>query len=153
MTDFAKLLFDEASNDRLFDFCKTHRLGLADVEDQSSLAPKDFKFHLTVMYSRVENPLFEVGEREIDPLTVETESFDLFGPGNDLLVLRLKQHPDLSAMFEHYRETYGHVYDFPVFRPHVTIKGSSAGVRHRIGSIPLPDFPLLANRLEHKIKR
>ncbi len=148
MIDFSKLEFDDATEQRLFDFCRTHHLGLAD----SYLSPKDFKFHVTVMYSKVTNPDFPEGERDFAPQVLRAESFDLFGPDNNLLALRLHRSESLQTLFEHYQTTYGHVSEFMPYRPHITIRGCDLDVKKRIKSIPLPDFDLRAVRLIHKVK-
>jgi 2'-5' RNA ligase len=152
MIDFAKLEFDDATEGLMFEFCKTHRLGLADLDDRSSLSPGDFKFHVTVMYSKVTNPMFPEGARDFVPHVLRPERFDMFGADNDILVLRLYRDDVLAALFDHYRETYGHVSEFMPYRPHVTIRGSGAGVKDRLQQLPLPDFDLRALRLVHKVK-
>lgn len=150
--DFAKLELDDRSTELLFDFCKVHRLGLADVDDQSPLSAADFKFHVTVIYSKRTNPEFQEGEFEVDAISLKPESFALFGPNADILALKL--HPDatLTGLFDHYRSTYGHVSDFMPYRPHVSIRGSNAGLKDRLKDIPLPDFDLRADRIVHKLK-
>lgn len=150
--DFAKLEFDDETQERLFAFCKAHRLGLADVDDQSHLKPKDFKFHITVMYSKVTNPEFMEGETDFFSHVVQPVSYDMFGPDLDLLVLRLEADEALTNLFDHYVSRYGHVSDFIPYKPHVTIRGSSAGARERLAALPLPDFELRATRLTHKVK-
>jgi 2'-5' RNA ligase len=152
MIDFAKLELDEQTTELLFEFCRTHRLGLADVDDQSSLSAADFKFHVTVMYSKVTSPMFPEGERDFSPHVLQPEGFDLFGPENDILVLKLQCDDVLAGLFDHYRVTYGHVSDFMPFRPHITVRGGDAGLKDRIAAIPLPDFDLRASRLIHKVK-
>lgn len=148
MIDFAKLEFDDATEERLFEFCRTHHLGLAD----SYLSPKDFKFHVTVMYSKVTNPDFPEGDRDFAPQDLRPECFDMFGPENTLLALRLQRSEALLSLFDHYLSTYGHVSEFMPYRPHVTIRGCSPDVAKRIRSIPLPGFDLRAVRLVHKCK-
>lgn len=152
MIDFSKLEFDDLTTTRLFDFCMVHRLGLADAEDRSSLSPGDFKFHVTVMYSKVTNPAFKEGEREFAPHVLTPDAFDMFGPDNDILVLKLRRDEVLTGLFDHYRDTYGHVSEFMPFQPHISIRGSGIGARDRIGSLPMPDFELNAERLIQKIK-
>lgn len=148
MIDFAKLEFDDTTEDRLFDFCRAHRLGLAEAYQ----SPKDFKFHVTVMYSKVTNPDFPEGERDFEPQNLRAECFDMFGPDNDLLALRLHRSEALLSLFDHYLSTYGHVSEFKPYRPHITIRGCAPDVQKRIKGIPLPDFDLHAVRLIHKVK-
>ena len=150
--DFAKLEFDDETEESLLAFCKAHRLGLADVDDQSLLKAKDFKFHVTVMYSKVTHPEFRDGETDFLAHVVQPVSYDMFGPDRDLLVLRLHADKVLTNLFDHYVSRYGHVSDFAPFNPHVTIRGSSASARDRLAALPLPDFELRATRLTHKVK-
>lgn len=152
MIDFTKIEFDDPTKQQLFNFCLTHRLGLADVEDQSGLTPQDFKFHVTVMYSRVTNPSFQEVERGHDPQLLVPEGFELFGPNRDILALTLRDDPILTGLFDHYSEKYGHVSEFMPFRPHISIRGGSVGVKDRIASLPLPDFELRVDRLIQKRK-
>ncbi|MCV9964089.1 hypothetical protein OIU34_19595 [Pararhizobium sp. BT-229] len=152
MIDFSKIEFDDLTTRRLFDFCVTHRLGLADVADQSPLSPADFKFHVTIMYSKVTNPMFEEGERDFTPHVLTPDAFDMFGPNNDILVLKLRLDDVLASLFDHYREAYGHVSEFMPFQPHISIRGSGIGAKDRIESIPMPDFELRARRLIQRIK-
>lgn len=148
MIDFVKLEFDDETEERLFEFCREHHLGLAD----SYQSPKDFKFHVTVMYSKATNPDFPEGERDFASQDLRPESFDMFGPENNLLALRVHRSEALLSLFDHYLSTYGHVSEFMPYRPHVTIRGCGADVAKRIKSFPLPDFDLRAVRLVHKVK-
>jgi hypothetical protein len=143
--DFVKLGFDTETRDRLFEFCLKNRLGIANVDDQSVLKPGDFKFHVTVMYSRVTNEAFQEGEFDISEVLRPSE-YALFGPDENLLVLRLHKDDYLRDLHDHYRETYGHVSDFDPYQPHVTIKGGN--------SIPrsFPPFNLRVDRLIHRRK-
>lgn len=150
--DFVKLEFDGLTTDRLIEFCKVHRLGLAGTGQAEPLTKDDFGFHLTVMYSRVNSPKFEVGETQVHPYRLRPASFDVFGPNGDILVLKMHRDKELLDLFEHYRTTYGHVSDFPDYAPHVSIRGSDEGQRARFREIPLPDFDLFADRLVHKLK-
>lgn len=146
-------MFDKETEERLFEFCKTHRLGLASDGDHSRLKLKDFKFHVTIMYSKVTSPDFIEGEFALPaPHVVRPMSYDLFGPDLDLLVIRLVPDAVLSGLFEHSVTDYGHVSDFMPFRPHVTIRGSSADIRDRLSLLPLPDFDLRAERVVQKVK-
>jgi hypothetical protein len=150
--DFTKLEFDDLTTQRLFDFCMENRLGLAEADDQSSLTPQDFKFHVTVMYSHVTNFLFEEGQQEHGPHVLMPEAFELFGPNRDILALTLRTDAILTGLFDHYGEKYGHVTEFMPFRPHISIRGSSVRVRERIASLPLPEFELRVDRLIQKRK-
>lgn len=150
--DFVKLEFDDRTTELLFDFCRIHRLGLANVDDQSSLSAADFRFHVTVMYSKVTSPKFPEGEFDVDPLILQPDSFDMFGPNADILALKLHHDGALADLFDHYGNTYGHVSDFVPYRPHVSIRGSGVGMKDRILRLPLPDFDLRAHRLIHKVK-
>jgi 2'-5' RNA ligase len=152
MIDFAKLQFDELTTDRLFEFCMSNRLGLASSEERSNLKPANFKFHVTIMYSKVKSLGFKEGEMGFGPHVLIPEAFDMFGPENDILVLKLRRDNVLEALFDHYRDTYGHVSDFMPFQPHISIRGSSVGVRDRIASLPMPHFDLRADRLVQKVK-
>ncbi|NTF16823.1 hypothetical protein G6L37_00090 [Agrobacterium rubi] len=151
--DFVKLEFDDETQGRLFEFCRIHKLGLADCGDPSRLTSKDFKFHVTIMYSAVTSQLFREGEFRLHvPCILTPVSYDMFGPENDKLVVLIDPRKDLSDLFEHYGSTFGHVSDFTPFRPHLTIRGTSAGAKDRMSTLPLPDFALRANRLIHKVK-
>ncbi|MCS4090177.1 hypothetical protein [Rhizobium sp. BK176] len=152
MIDFAKLEFDDLTSKRLFDFCVENRLGMAEADDRSSLTPKDFKFHVTVMYSRVTNPAFEEIQQSYGPHVLVPEAFELFGPNRNILALTLRDDPVLTEIFDHYGEKFGHVSEFTSYRPHVSIRGSSADVKDRIASLPLPDFELRVDRLIQKRK-
>jgi hypothetical protein len=153
MIDFVKLVLQEQTNESLLEFCKTHRLGLADTDDQSSLSAADFKFHVTVMYSKVTNPAFREGECDFVHHVLQPEAFDMFGPNHDILALGLHADGVLTGLFDFYGEAYGHVSDFMPYRPHITIRGGNADMRSRIGSIPLPDFELRTHRIVHKVKK
>jgi hypothetical protein len=152
MIDFSKLEFDDLTTERLFDFCMDHRLGLADVDDRSSLTPRHFKFHVTIMHSKVTNSLFEEGEQKFGPHLLMPVAFDLFGPNNDILALKLRADAVLTDLFGHYGNKYGHVSEFMPFQPHVSIRGGNAGVKDRIGLLPMPAFDLRAERLVQKKK-
>lgn len=152
MIDYVRLEFDATTKGNLFQFCLEQRLGLADVGDQSPLTTDHFKFHVTIMYSKVTNSAFEEGIRDFKPHILQPDAFDMFGPEKDHLVLRL--HPDtvLTELHDYYRLTYGHVSDFSPFLPHLTIRGSDAKAKNRIDTLPLPNFELRAERLIHQIK-
>ncbi|TLX17074.1 hypothetical protein [Rhizobium sp. MHM7A] len=152
MIDYSRLEFDEQTTNNLFDFCLAHRLGLADIDDQSKLRVDEFKFHMTIMYSKVMSPLFREGLQEFTPHILQPETFAMFGPNEDMLVLKLHCDDVLNELFMHYRSVYGHVSDFMPFRPHITMRGNSAGVRERIKTLPLPEFAIRADRLIHKVK-
>lgn len=152
LVDFVKLEFDEGTNERLLDYCKAHRLGHADRDDQSALSAADFGFHVTVMYSKETNPAFPVGEFDVGPYRLRPEAFDMFGPDREILVLKLRRDKPLTELFDHYRNAYGHVSDFMPYLPHVSIHGSGAEVKDRLSRIPLPDFELCANKLIQKVK-
>jgi 2'-5' RNA ligase len=150
--DYARLEFDEATTGNLFDFCLQHRLGLADVEDRSKLKPADFKFHLTIIYSRVTNPDFNEGEQDFSAHILEPMTFDMFGPDEDVLVLKIKPDGVLVNLNEHYKAAYGHVPAFDPFRPHITFRGSNAADKPKIKALTVPTFQLRADKLIHKIK-
>lgn len=152
MIDCARLEFDAETVYNLFDFCREHRLGIAADDNQSKITPDDFKFHVTVIYSRITNPFFQEGNQDFTPHILQPDEFDLFGPEEDLLVLKIRCDAMLLELNEHYKQTYGHVSDFTPYRPHLTIRGRIEGVRDRISEIPLPKFALRADRLIHKIK-
>lgn len=152
MIDYARLEFDQKTTGNLFDFCLEHRLGLADVDDQSTLSPADFKFHLTVIYSKVPSPSFQEGEQDFTPHILEARTFDMFGPDEDVLVLKIKLDDVLANLNEHYKVVYGHVPAFDPFRPHITFRGSNAEDKARIRTLPVPRFELRADKLIHKIK-
>ena len=151
MVDYTKLMFDVATTERLFAFCKRHRLGLADVPDQSGLSADEFGFHVTVMYSKVAHPSFKEGVIGFGPHVVVPIAFEMFGPAKDLLALTLRSDPILDGLLRHYRETYGHVSDF-AFSPHVTIPGEVSRLRGRSHELPLPDFELRLDRLVQRVK-
>jgi 2'-5' RNA ligase len=152
MIDYARLEFDKETASNLFNFCLEHRLGVADVDDQSKVSLDDFKFHVTVIYSRTTHPDFHEGDRDFKPHILQPDAFDLFGPDKDLLVLKIQCDTVLLELNEHYKATYGHVSDYTPYRPHLTIRGPISSVRDRIKEIPLPEFELRADRLIHKIK-
>ncbi len=150
--DYARLEFDEATTQNLFDFCLEHKLGLADVEDQSKLKAADFKFHVTIIYSRATNPSFPEGDQVFTGHTLEATTFDMFGPDEDVLVLKIKPDAVLTSLNAHYKDVYGHVPAFDPFRPHITFRGSNAEDKAKIASLPVPSFQLYADKLIHKIK-
>lgn len=152
MIDYARLEFDEETTRNLFDFCLEHSLGLADVEDRSELTAADFKFHLTLIYSRVTSPLFQEGEQDFSAHILEPMAFDMFGPDEDVLVLKIKADTVLTSLNAHYKAVYGHVSAFDPFRPHITFRGSNAEDKARIKTFPVPRFELRADKLIHKIK-
>jgi hypothetical protein len=121
-----------------------------DVPDQDSVLVDDFKFHITVMYSKVAHNKFMDGEYDIYPFTLKPESLQMFGPNNDILAIKLRQEKLFKNLFDYYCNSYGHISDFPC-NPHVSIRGSSEDYKDRIRSIPLPDFNLVVNKLIHKV--
>jgi 2'-5' RNA ligase len=152
MIDYARLEFDAETKGNLFDYCLENRVGLADVDNQSSLSPADFKFHLTVIYSSVTNPSFLEGEQDFKPHLLEAKAFDMFGPDEDVLVLKIKLDDVLTSLNEHYKATYGHIPVFDPFRPHITFRGSNSEDKTRVKKLPVPMFDLRADKLIHKIK-
>lgn len=151
LINYVRLEFDNRTTERLFDYCRKHKLGLLDAEDQSSVLPEDYKFHITVMYSKVAHPKFVDGEYDIYPFSLKPDALQMFGPNHDVLAIKLKHEKLFSNLFEYYGSTYGHVSDFPC-NPHVSIRGSNAEYKDRLRSIPLPDFYLIVNKLIHKVK-
>lgn len=151
LINYVRLEFDNRTNERLFEYCQNNRLGLLDVEDQSSVSAVDFKFHITVIYSKVAHSKFLDGEYDIYPFALKPDVLQMFGPNHDILALKLKQEKLFSNLFEYYVNSYGHISDFPC-NPHVSIRGSNAGYKGRLRSIPLPDFNLVADKLIHKVK-
>jgi len=150
--DYARLEFDKETASNLFDFCLEHNLGLADIEDKSKLTAADFKFHLTVIYSRVPNPAFREGEQDFTAHVLEPMAFDMFGPDKDVLVLKIKPDSVLTSLNEHYKMVYGHVSDFDPYRPHITFRGNKAADKAKLKLLSLPSFQLRADKLIHKIK-
>lgn len=149
LIDYAKLTFDVGTERQLFDFCREHNLGHAAAYGE----PGDFKFHVTVMYSSVTSPLFQEGVvRGFSPLVLRPDCWDLFGSERNHLVLKLHLTTELSDLYSHYCETYGHVSDFTPYRPHVTISGGGASDERRLTKIPVPAFDLMADKLVHKVK-
>lgn len=152
MIDYARLEFDKMTTKNLFEFCLEHRLGLADVEDQSKLKAADFKFHLTIIYSRVTNPDFQEGDQDFAGHLLEPTTFDMFGPEEDVLVLKIKPDAVLTSLNAHYKDVYGHIPAFDPFRPHITFRGSNAEDKVKIEKLPVPSFQLRADKLIHKVK-
>jgi len=150
--NYVRLEFDTETIDRLYGYCREHKLGLFDGAGENAVAAADFKFHLTVIYSSVAHPNFVEGEYDIRPLEMQPEELRMFGPNNEIAAIKLKKNPGFANLFDHYRTTYGHVSDYPL-NPHVSIRGSNAGYAARLPAIPMPDFPLIANRLIHQIKQ
>ena len=152
LINYVRLEFDNRTTERLFDYCRINKLGLLDSEDESSpVSSEDYKFHITVMYSKVAHPKFVDGEYDVYPFSLKPDVLQMFGPNHDILAIKLKQEKLFSNLFEYYEDSYGHVSDFPC-NPHVSIRGSNAGYKDRLPNIPLPDFNLVVNRLIHKVK-
>lgn len=150
--DYARLEFDETTTNHLFQFSLDHNLGLADVKDRSRLKVDDFKFHLTIIYSRVNSPYFLEGEQDFSGHILQPTTFDMFGPNEDVLVLKIKADAVLTSLNAHYKDVYGHVPAFDPFRPHITFRGSNSSNKAKIEKLPVPSFQLRADRLIHKIK-
>lgn len=152
IVDFCKLELDAQTEQNLYEFCLDNRLGLANSVHHYELQPKDFKFHLTIMYSKTLSEEFEDKTLLFGPHVLKPTEFAMFGPDNDMLVLKIDPDGVLTDLHEHYVHRYGHVSDFPMFRPHITIRGSDITAQKRIGKLPLPDFDLVATTLVHKKK-
>lgn len=150
--DLVKIEFDETTNGLLYDYCRENRLGYLRDGARPYLSPEDFNFHVTVMYSRVKGEGFVEGSSQFGPHLLTPQGFDMFGPGNDLLVIKLRRDRVLEELFGHYVEKYGHVSEFLPYRPHITIKGSVAADQERIAELPLPEFDLRAARIVQRKK-
>lgn len=151
LINYVRLEFDNRTTERLFDYCRKNKLGLLDTEDASSVLPEDCKFHITVMYSKLAHPKFEDGLYNIYPFALKPDALQMFGPNHDILAIKMKQDKLFSNLFDYYSKSYGHISDFPC-NPHVSIRGSNAGYKDRLKSIPLPDFNLVVDKLIHKVK-
>lgn len=150
--DFTKIEFTAETKAELFNFCVANRLGLAGDSSGSGISAEDFNFHVTIMYSRVNSPDFAECAFEFGPHVVAPVGYDLFGPEGDLLVLKLDPEGILHDTHENYRQKYGHVSDFPDFKPHVTIRGMNLIPADRLHTLPLPAFELRVDRLVQKLK-
>ena len=152
MIDYARLEFDDETTQNLYEFCLEHNLGLADVKDRKRLKAADFKFHVTVIYSRVTSPAFQEGEQDFAAHILEPMSFDMFGPDEDVLVLKIEPDAVLTRLNTHYKTVYGHIPAFDPFRPHLTFRGSNSADKAKIKTLPVPLFQLRTDKLIHKIK-
>lgn len=151
LVNYVYLQFDTLTNARLFEYCRRNRLGLLDREDQSSVKIVDYKFHLTVMCSKNVSPKFENGVYDIYPFSFTSESLQMLGFNLDVLGIKLQHEKLYDNLFDYYRKTYGHSSDF-VNNPHISIRGSDATYKERIGDIPLPDFTMFVDKLVHEVK-
>jgi 2'-5' RNA ligase len=105
---------------------------MADADDQSSLSSDDFRFLVTIMTSEVGSPEFKPLRIDIQPLVLQAETYAMFGPNCDQLVIRGCRNDGLDRLFESYRSTFGHVFKYMPYRPHVTIKRSTANKSREI---------------------
>jgi hypothetical protein len=116
-------------------FCKLHRIPIGSSDFERRL-------HSTIIYSRKECP-----DLEADPNYEVTATFDgyaLFnagGPDGPLTVLVAKLFcPDLEVRHRYLMAAHQATFDFPSFRPHITLSYTFNG---DIDDLPPIEFPIM----------
>ena len=80
------------------------------------------KYHITVIYSRKYLPTFEALGKYDKPIIATPQKFSIFGAKNDenCLVLELNC-PEIIKRHKHIMKLYDAVYDFDVYKCHITL--------------------------------
>lgn len=150
--NYSRLEFDDRTAGLLFDFCVENRLGIASADGAGNISAKDFKFHVTLIYSAVTHPSFLDTSFEIDPIQLIPKQFQCFGSDERQLVLEFDVDARLQSLFRHYEETFGHKSDFHPYRPHLTIKGTRGADDESFRGLTIPRFPMTACRIVHEVR-
>lgn len=131
---YAAMKFDEESQHRIAAYITEHGI--------PNPVPTD-KLHVTLLYSRKECVGYQ-GKGILDePMVVRVCGFDMW-PNQDgemALVAELDS-PDLYERHKYLMMAYGATYDFPEYKPHVTLSYNANGFH---GVLPLLPFTLKLN--------
>lgn len=150
--NYSRLEFDDATVERLIDFCLRNRIGIAVGEGGRGINAEDFKFHVTLVYSAVTHSSFRDTSIEIDPIRLLPKQFQIFGFSEPRLVLELELDDALRTLFEYYKETFGLRPDYDPYRPHLTFEGTKGARSESIRALTVPSFPLIACRIVQEVR-
>lgn len=118
------------------------------VENKTSPA----EFHVTVAYSRKPISLSALGNLE-PPVSVKAKHYSIFHTqtGENCLVLEVES-PDLTARHREIIDSYGASYDFPDYKPHITLS-YDCGIGFDIKKLPaIESIPELFAVLEYAME-
>jgi len=109
--------------------------GLTDVTELEDV-------HTTIHYSKKGNR-GTMREAKGKIFTVETAGLELLGENEDILVVRVVSD-ELERLHENLKNNYGLEYDFPEYKPHITIKYDFQG---DINELELPEMELQTTKI------
>lgn len=119
-----------------------------DVENRTSKND----FHVTVAYSRKPIAVTALGKLE-PPVSVKAKHYSVFKTqtGKNCLVLEVES-PDLTARHTELNDVYGASYDFPDYKPHITLS-YDCGIGFDINKLPkIETIPELFAILEYAME-
>lgn len=131
---YAAAVMSEETGLNIQDYAIKNKIPLFEGFDQ---------LHCTIVYSKKwVGDVIEVIGRYPTPIVVPPERCTIarLGRGMEYLVIKMES-PELTARFNHFRDTYGTTTDFPNYVPHVSLTANNSGVDLR--RLPPIDFPIV----------
>lgn len=139
---FVGAFFDDETNERLMQYAKEHGFDLTQSFSGETIMEKDFDFHITILFEKVELEEKESETLWISPFQVQVIGFDKFGENHNIPVMLIA-----SADIERYRERMVASETPRPYRQHISL----SYVDRPILDLPIPDFPIVVNRIIEKI--
>lgn len=153
---YIEIVYTLETQSQLMKYCQEHDFDNTVSSSQKSITPRQFEFHSTIWYTTtthsLKNNQYQIDEFEVIPI-----GFELFGPTNNILVLRIEGKGLISDPLSgtdtllKLRTMFGDAYDmddeWPDYKPHITLSYNHQG---DIPDIELPSFPMTANLLRIK---
>lgn len=148
-TFYAAAIYDQKTQARLLDHAQMHGFDCSVDYDGNKILPSNFSFHTTLIYT-TELPNnwknFKLNEQhsgQVFPLFYEH-----LGENYDVPVLRV--HGPTLQNKRNQLENFGFVDKWPIFKPHISL--SYARQRAKTLALPLPNFPLVYNKVTIEVK-
>lgn len=144
MKKYIAIYYTSSTQERLQSWSERNGFDLSVKFDGSKQDPSNFHFHTTIFYSQNEVDLQnKVIYNEKENLVIPT-GFDLLGPNNDIVVLKLAYVGELKRLREYY-EKLGLKDEWDSYKPHISV--SYDRKPRNLNDLELPLFPLAFDRL------
>lgn len=128
---FAAVKPSASTMEEIIKWCKANNI-------QNPIAPNDL--HCTLAFSKVPAPTLKDHIFDL-PITAKITKISLFGDNHNCLVLELDS-PALHAQHELIHDQYNLHYDWPDYKPHISVTYDF------VGEMPtdVPTFPIVFDR-------
>lgn len=126
----------------------THRHGITqNYSFDGNLIPGTLNFHVTVLYTQtpIGVPTGVIEYRE--PFEIYPTGYDMF---SECIPVMLVSGDRMHSIRKTYQDLYDFDEDFPDWKPHLSLSYDSkydSNMRFVTERLPLPDFPLIVDRL------